>query len=98
MARNLLHKTKLPQFKAWLESRNIVWREPRGDFQVMQVKLARGTWGTVYDRIHPHGKEHFTVTKDLEGLTQQFIADKAALASTRSLGFSGEQPESTGGG
>ena len=78
MSRNLLHKSALPQFKDWLTSKHIEWREGRGAFQVMQVALPGGQWGVVYDRIE--APEHYTVTRPMEPLVRRFIQARAAIA------------------
>jgi hypothetical protein len=37
---------QVARFKAWLDANGITWRDGKGDYQVMQVKLAKG-WGAI---------------------------------------------------
>lgn len=71
MSRNLLHKSKLPAFKSWLESRGIAHRPPRGDYDVLQVQAAPPDWFCVFDRIS--APEHYTVDHRLESTVRRFI-------------------------
>lgn len=71
MSRALLHKSKLDEFKGWLNVAGITHRPGRGEFQVLQVALPRNQWGVVYDRLD--AREHFTVTESLEPLVVRFI-------------------------
>lgn len=72
MSRNLLHHSKLAEFKNFLNSYGIPFREGRGDFQVMQVYVD-GAWHAVYYRIH--AQEHYTVVRPLDNLVEMFIAE-----------------------
>jgi len=78
MSKNLLHKTKLEQFKAWLDANHIEHRPGRGDFQVLQVKTKNGHWQCVFDRVYM--PEHFTVAWPLESIVHRFIKDSKALS------------------
>ncbi|MBR8362130.1 hypothetical protein KDW55_02205 [Burkholderia sp. AU19243] len=71
MSRNLLHKTKLKPFKAWMDSYGIEHRPGRGDFQVLQIKTKNGQWQCVFDRIE--APEHYTVAWPLEPIVRRFI-------------------------
>lgn len=71
MSRNLLHKSRVEAFKAWLTAEGIAWREPRGDWQIMQVELPNGGWACLYERAHM--PEHVTVDRRLEQLVHYFI-------------------------
>lgn len=74
MARNLLHKDKLEELKAWLEAQEIHWREGRGDWQLMQIRQpGRTQWDVIYERLEM--KEHVTVTRPLEPLIHRFIQE-----------------------
>ncbi len=70
-ARNLLHKTRVAEFQAWLTAEGIPWRGPRGDWQIMQIQLRDGQWACIYERIHM--PEHVTVDKRLVPLVYAFI-------------------------
>lgn len=77
MSRNLLHKTKLEPFKAWLSTQGIQHRPPRGDYDVLQVQAAAPDWFCIFDRHD--APEHFTVDRRLVPTVQRFIkAQKAA--------------------
>lgn len=72
MSRNLLHHNKLNDFKNFLISYKIPYRNGQGEFQVMQV-LVDGKWQPVYNRLH--ATEHYTVVRPLEGLVEMFISE-----------------------
>jgi len=76
MSRNLLHKTKLNEFKAWLDANNIENRPGRGDWQELQIKTANGQWHAVFRRIDM--PEHYTVAWPLESMVHRFIRDSKA--------------------
>lgn len=71
MSRNLLHKSKLPAFIAWLDGAGIAHRPPRGEFDVLQVQAEPPDWFCVFDRID--APEHYTVDCRLEGTVRRFI-------------------------
>jgi hypothetical protein len=76
MSRNLLHKTKLEPFKAWLSAKGIQHRPPRGDYDVLQVlSLDRGLhqWMCLFDRHH--APEHYTVDERMAPLVRRFIKE-----------------------
>lgn len=74
MSRNLLHKSKLEAFKAWLDDRGVEHRPARGEFQVLQVLVPRSGWQVIYDRIVTH--EHYTVPHPMESLVLKFVRSK----------------------
>lgn len=37
--RNQLLTKQIPKFQIWLDENGIVWRKPRGEYQVLQIKL-----------------------------------------------------------
>lgn len=74
MSRSLLHITKLEEFKSWLDSRGIEHRPPRGDYQVLQVKMRKHGYACVYSRHDM--KEHFTVDARIEGLVSRFCRER----------------------
>lgn len=71
MSRSLLHKSKLPEFKAWLDRAGIAHRPPRGDYEVLQVQAKAPAWFCVFDR--DDATEHYTVDWRLEGVVRRFI-------------------------
>lgn len=73
MARNLLHKKRLEDFKEWLTAQGVEHRPGRGAFQVLQVMTDRKSWQVVYDRIE--APEHYTVTGPMEYLVRRFIRE-----------------------
>ncbi|AKJ28754.1 hypothetical protein [Caldimonas brevitalea] len=74
MSRNLLHKSKLDAFKAWLDQAGIEHRPPRGEFQVLQVKTKNGQWQCVFDRLD--AQEHYTVAWSLESIVRAYIRER----------------------
>jgi len=76
VSRNLLHKTKLDAFKAWLDKNYIEHRAARGDFQVLQVKTESGQWQCVFDRLD--ATEHYTVASPIEHMVRRFIRSEKA--------------------
>lgn len=84
MSRNLLHKTKLSDFKVWLDMQSTQHRPARGDYQVLQVLTKNGQWQCIFDRIA--APEHYTVASPLEPLVRQFIR------STQPAGAQPQEP------
>lgn len=70
--RALLHKTHLGPFKVWLANHGLMYRGPRGDYQVLQVQLGN-QWHCLYEKLN--AKEHYTVTGPLVRQVRQFIRD-----------------------
>ena len=70
-ARNLLHKTKLQGFKQYLDSKEIAYREGKGDYQILQVKHPQHGWLVIYEKLD--AKEHYSVPWKLTGLVEAFI-------------------------
>lgn len=73
MSRNLLHKSKLDEFKSWLNSQDIPQREPRGQFEVLQVQIKAPQWFCLWERLD--AKEHYTVDRRLEPTVHRFIRE-----------------------
>lgn len=72
---NLLAKTQLDKFKAWLTAHGHTWRDGRGQYQVIQVQLAgQAGWHVIYYR--EHNPVHYSVPWPLGPAVQQFINDK----------------------
>lgn len=78
MPRNLLHKSKLQDFRLWLAQQGIAFREGRGEYQVMQVQAVGGLhgrhWQCIFDR--DSATEHYTVASPLERLVTRYIIDR----------------------
>lgn len=73
MSRCLLHKNKLEQFKAWLDSQEILHRPSKGDYQVLQVCKDGKHWNCVY--IRHEMPEHFTTDRHLDSLVVKFCRE-----------------------
>lgn len=76
MARNLLHKSKLEDFKLWLDANHIPHRPGKGVWEVLQVKLTPNLWGFVFCRLHM--SEHYTTSQTLERTVLKFIKEHHA--------------------
>ena len=72
--RQLLHKNKVEDFKAWLDACGIRHRPGKGDYEVLQVFRADGCWFKLYRRNHM--PEHVTVQGPLVNLVREYIASK----------------------
>ena len=82
--RCLLHKTKLEEFKAWLDSKGIQHRPGKGDWQVLQVQTTNFGWQVVFEKKDM--PEHFTVNDKLVSVVREFInSSPASRTSTPSL-------------
>lgn len=86
MSRNLLHKTKLDAFKAWLDAHpNLEWRNTEGQgngYCVMQVRSKSGGWNKAWLGVYrrDHMPQHYTVDCRLEATVRPFLASARALA------------------
>lgn len=69
--RNLLHKTKLEEFKQFCRANNIETRLTSAQYQVLQVKLPTGDWAAIYEKLH--SPEHYSIDKRLFNLVLDFI-------------------------
>lgn len=45
--RNMITRQQIIQFKIWLDKNGITWREGKGEFELLQVKLSRG-WLAIF--------------------------------------------------
>ncbi len=73
MSRNLLHKSKLAIFIEWLDANGVAHRPPRGDYQVLQIKMHNFVWMCIFDRdVAP---EHYTNDRRLNVLIRRFIKE-----------------------
>lgn len=73
MAKNLLHITKLADFKTWLDAKGIAHRPGRGDWQVLQVCKDGTHWNCVYERIEM--PEHYSTDRHLDSLVRAFCGE-----------------------
>lgn len=77
MSRSLLHKSKLEDFKAWLDENCINHRPGVGDYQVLQVERrcpVVNRWDAIYERLHE--PDHLTVVTQLERLVRRYIKER----------------------
>lgn len=44
--RNLLLSSQILRFQVWLDENQIVWRKPKGDYQVLQIKM-KNAWAAI---------------------------------------------------
>ena len=72
-ARNLLHYNKLEEFKTWLITQGIEFRDGRGEYEVLQVRQPPH-WVPVYRRDHG---DHLTVQTRMVALVELFLKEKA---------------------
>lgn len=74
--RNLLHKEKLEQFIAFLDSKDIEHREGKGAWEVIQVYYQshvdglNAGWAVIHTKMRG---DHLSVPKELVGLVKKFI-------------------------
>ena len=73
--RNLLHKEKLDQFIAFLDSKDVEHREGKGTWEVIQVYCESHVeglnpeWNVIHTKMRG---DHFSVPKSLVKLVRQF--------------------------
>ena len=67
----LLHVSKLEDFKKWLRENKIPFRNGKGEWQVIQVKTAKYGWQVVYRRKEM--PEHFSLNARLVSTVEKFI-------------------------
>ncbi len=76
-ARNILHKSKLDEFKAWLDKVGIEHRPGKGTWEVLQVRSRCGTkWNVIYARGDTNPElmaDHLSVTKHLVPLVTKYL-------------------------
>lgn len=84
---NLLHVTKLEEFKAWLTSKGVAYRPGKGEYQVLQVHLGDAGWAVVYRRNN--AREHFSLNQTLEPLVKRFIRETGNEGSSPLAQFAG---------
>lgn len=72
--RNLMHKTKLEEFKAWLDAEGISHRPGRGNYQALQVRKDGTHWNCVYERNEM--PEHYSTDRHLDPLVRKFCRQR----------------------
>lgn len=70
-ARNLLHKTKLEDFKSYLDEKGIPYRPGKGDYQILQVQHPDHGWLVIYSKLE--APEHYSVPWKLTSTVEKFI-------------------------
>ena len=80
--RDLLHKSKLEDFKNWCFENRISIRPGKDTFQVLQVCHPVLGWGVIYDRIE--AKEHYTVDKKTLNIVFSYITARKTAFGKRS--------------
>ena len=75
-----LHKTKLEEFKAWLNDEGLAHRPGKGEWQALQVQTPDAGWQVVF--LKASMPEHFSVNEKLMPLVRRFIAARRAAADT----------------
>lgn len=73
-SRNTLHKTKLQEFKDYLDANCIGYRPGKGEYQVLQVCTPDSGWQVVFSRLDM--PEHFTVGDKLLPLVRKYLESK----------------------
>jgi hypothetical protein len=71
MSRNLLHITKLDDFKNWLTQNGHEYRTGRGMWEVIQISIPDNQWACIYERNDM--PEHYTVDRRIDKLVRQFL-------------------------
>jgi hypothetical protein len=71
MKRYLLHKTKLEEFKAWLDKEGIQHRPGKGDWQVLQVCTPENGFQVVFSQLKM--PEYYSLNEKLEPTVLRFI-------------------------
>lgn len=69
--RDLLHKSKLEDFKKYLDELEVPHRPGKGDWQVLQVCVDLYGWRVIHFRADM--PEHLTVDERLVPLVKKFI-------------------------
>lgn len=73
-SRHILHKSKLEDFKAWLDKKDIPHRDGKGAYQVLQILTPIFGWQCVF--IKEAMPEHFSVNEKLIPIVRRFINNK----------------------
>lgn len=81
--RNLLHKNDLEAFNLWLLSCGGESRQPRGNYQVLQIRDLQGNWHVIYEKAA--AKEHLSVPWPAVPLVEKFYRHKKAIKTLPEL-------------
>lgn len=76
MSRNMLHISKLEEFKQWLDSEGIQHRPGKGAYQVLQVCKDGTHWNCIYERNEM--PEHYTADRHIDPLVRKFCRQRNA--------------------
>ena len=74
MSRCLLHKTKLEEFKKYLDRIGVPHRPGKGEWKVLQVCKDGYHWNSIFTRLYM--PEHFTNDVHLDGLVRDFCLQR----------------------
>ena len=69
-----LHKTKLEDFKSYLNDYGIAYREGKGDYQILQVLTLDNGWQCIYERGNM--PEHFTIQDKLMPVIEKYLSNR----------------------
>lgn len=78
MTASTLHKKRVDEYKAWLVAQGYEVRDPKGEFEIFQVKDS-GRWRAYFQRLHNSSGgliEHVTVPKIHNSLVVRFINER----------------------
>lgn len=78
--RDLLHKTKLEDFKAWLIKDGWIIENPKGLYEVLRATKTQRKPLIVFEK--DNSKQHYTIQDKYVGLVYQFIKDKKSYKDT----------------
>ena len=72
--RATLHKSKLEDFKEYLNSRGVAYRPGKGTWQVLQVLTSKSGWQCIYSKAAM--PEHYVVQNKLLPLVWGYLEEK----------------------
>jgi hypothetical protein len=74
VSRNTLHINHLQDFKDWLDTKQVKWRDRDVGYEVLQVQ-PRGSvlWYGVYRRTHM--PEHYSTDSRMDAMVRNFIQE-----------------------
>jgi len=70
--RNVLHRSKLEDFKAWLSKNGFVPLEPKGTFEVLRWKVIGQPMGIIFDGKSP---EHLSCNNAARPMVFKFVTE-----------------------
>ena len=80
--RNTLAIHKLDEFKEWLDSTDVLYRDTDAAYQVLQVRLPGDPrWHAIYRKLE--AKQHLSVPEPLVKLVQEFIHHPLTMRKAR---------------